>query len=219
MFGDQLFNALKDVSGINSQQLQSLQQTGNRIGAISANAQALVSPSGSLDPGLFARSGPGGGFTLLPHESASLYMSAQTQLFTTNRTAVTNWDPTSNAGATWEKGFRVDSTLGRIYVDGVTRETVLFIQMSGYTEPGSSVASGSGHLEMAYMANDGSWRPESVQPAANSSWIPNCFFLTHVRSLPENQTWYQMEIYGSSGILDNRATSFAGGLFTITRLR
>lgn len=180
------------------------------------NAQDMTSvmaswsvPGGSLDPNLFRANAPPT-FSQLPHECASLYMGLSSQASPSSGWfPLTTWDAAS--GATWSRGFRIDPAAGRIYVDGIQRETVVTIFISGYFTGSSMTTLPYG---IAIYTNDGSFRYNFETPI--SSGTSRYVEITHTRSVPSGQTWYETQLGCSSNIT---GSSFSGGLFVVARLR
>lgn len=211
---EELMRRVAGSSALAEHEVNEFVRTMSDFQATLSRVNQLCDPdNGNLNANIFH----GTHFGQLPHEAGSLYMPASSQAITSAFVSVTNgWDTIANHGATWSKGLVVDSTLGRIYVNGIARETVILVQMSGYFS-GSSVYPGNGATHMQYHANDGSVRPIVVPSLGlGSSWYSRSAFLTHVRSLPAGQTYYDLQVINSSQL---PASSFSGGLFTITRLR
>lgn len=143
---------------------------------------------------LFARRGT---FEVYPHAASSLHGISGGSLTVPNST----WTvvaPTDDAsGAHWVlgEGMRLDATNGRIYVDGVKRQSVLLI--AAYVIWAGSVA--GERLQLEWEADDGSAVIETGEcPSGHTDDFQQ--FIIHARIVPSDVTWYRLRCAQYSGV-------------------
>jgi len=175
-------------------EMNRLQQNAGRLDAISA-------PTGGLDPNVFRNSAP---FSVLPHPCAALHRSTGTasgnlSLANNSWTTVT-FDPESSANtATWNFGLNIDPTLGRIYVTGLDRHTVLLVVMWASFDNNAT-----GKRAIAWFSDTGDVRYE-YEPSNGAG--DNTFVqLVHMRRIKSDYTYFYMQaLQDSGGILNLEA--------------
>jgi len=168
---------------------------------------AIVGEGGpGLHSDVFRQSGP---FTVLPHSVASLY-SGNAQAVPT--TTWTDLVADAASGATWSRGsIRIEPSTGKIYVDGLTRDTVIDITVAVIWD--SDVPSGT-KLQIKWVADDGSEAllTEGMNPFAEFHRME----ISHVRSLPSAETWYKVQVAQYQGV---NAYDVVGFLFAVKQIR
>ncbi len=118
MFGHKLFDALKDVEGVDLEDLQRMRDLGN---ALSGPRNTWARSDGTIDPNFFSRFGPGGGFTILPHECASLKFNSQS----IDNNSLTTPATDGNSAATWNNGMKIDVANSKILFAGIPGESIV----------------------------------------------------------------------------------------------
>ena len=177
----------------------------NRLQAAVGRLDTIMDPRGGLAHNVFENSR---GFSVLPHEAASLYNQTEQTIPTTTWTTLVG-DATS--GATWSRGLVIDPATGTIYTTGIPGQTVLFIHAHVYWKNDMNGTK----VGIQWIANDGSNLEDTqVIPTA----VTDVSFrqeIDHIRAHPATQTSYTI-----------RAAQYSGGdqvvdrfLFTVIRLR
>jgi hypothetical protein len=172
----------------------------SKLGALSG----LLDTTGRLNPNIFSNAA---GFSLLPHESGSIYNGENQTIATTTWTTLVG---DAASPATWSKGLRVDPATGYIYCTGVPRDSVLLI--TARIRWASNVA--SERLAVRWLTDDASEiGTETVVPAALTGDYHQ--YLTHVRRTPSSETYYKIQVahYAAGDEV------VAGFNFNVTRLR
>lgn len=198
-----LFVKLGRGETLSTGEIDTLRFEMNRVQYAVGAIGSVMSPTGGLDGNVFRNSG---GFSILPHESASLY-------FDTQEIANNSWvTPTvlATSGATWQQGFRIDTTNGRIYVTGVPRQTVLLSVLWAYWADNAT-----GQRGLAWLSDDTSARYNirSAFTPVLASQMGN--EITHVRRVATAETYYYLRVFQNSGAPLNLVSA----LLTVTRLR
>jgi len=182
----------------------------NRIEAAASRLDTLSAPMGGLDPNIF---GNRGGFSVLPHEGASMYFD--TQAIATSATNPVRPVVLTTAAATWSRGFYVDNATSRIYVTGLGGEAVLlFVAWWGHAYAGSLAAAARRELAWAVNATplDGALSDRRAE-YPYSGYVTTNYFV-HVRKQAATDSFYEI------GILQNSGGNLNGsGLFTCCRIR
>ena len=146
----------------------------------------IVSPTGGLAADVFAFGSEN--FSVLPHDAASMFNSANTTI-PTGTTVTLTFDP--NSGATWSRGIEVDPSSGFIRVHGANNNNVLLIVAFGDWEGNSS-----GVRNLKIRTDDGSERVDR-RAAIGTNIVYSQ--ITHIRRTPTDTTEYHVDVSQDSG--------------------
>jgi hypothetical protein len=175
-------------------EIETLRLEMNRMQSVASKASDVLNMAGAgLDPNVFQNSGM---FSLLPHEVGGLYQLQATAQVIPNDTWTTMLpDTAATTDATRSKGLRIDVTNGRIYVEGIPRETE--VQIVAWAAFATNT---TGLRGVKWVSDDGS-QLISVQSASEVSGAAGAAMvqLSHLRKVNSAHSYYYMQVYQNSG--------------------
>ncbi len=187
MFGNKLFEALKDVEGVNTEDLQRARELGNRMDQQANMATALLTPNGNLSPNIFSHHSES--FSILPHEVGSIINGSADADSISNAT----WSTptiTSPHISTFSRGLKIDVANARVHVSALAGDTeILVLAWCDFA------ANADGERGVRIVTNDSSVRSNVVPASANNDGAQ----VIHIRVAPQDLTWYTFEVFQSSG--------------------
>ena len=184
-------------------EIEELRLKMNRIEAAASRLDTLSAPTGGLDPNSFRNSG---GFSVLPHEAASMYNGTPQVIPTASDTTLL-FDATS--GATWSHGIGIDASTGRITVTGANQNTVLLLFAWG-----TWAANAGGTLrDIKLKSNDGLLVTDRHAGLGAAAEVFSR--IVHIRRTPSATTYYYMDVNHNAGVNLN----FDDFGFVVVRLR
>ena len=209
-----LGDLLAEIAGggrLKPSEIEQVRRQMNDTYSLARAVSNIVDGSGKLDPNIFGTSASNP-FSLLPHESASIYTDTSPQTVGTGAfTDIKPYLATSNL--TWSKGLAIDITNGRISISGIPKDAVILITGHVSISDGGSPPSDNGVGERFLKWKDNGTEEISVSvPAA--SVAPTSIALVHVRRVDDIVDYGYLQVYQNS-----TADRSVDALFTVTRLR